>query len=84
MADIEVSLRAVLGDEHLAMLERVHRSRIDVEVRVQLLHCDLKATRLQKRPEGGGREPLSQGGNDPSSDENVLAAVIVGAHGPPA
>ena len=40
MADVEVGLGAVLGDEHLTMLERVHGSRIDVEVRVQLLHGD--------------------------------------------
>ena len=36
--EIEVGLRTVVGDEHLAVLERVHRARIDVEVRVELLH----------------------------------------------
>ena len=84
VADVQVGLGTVLGDEDLTMLERVHRSRIDVEVGVQLLHRDLEATSLEKRPEGGGREPLSQGGDDSSGDENVLAGVIVGAHGPPA
>ncbi len=38
VADIEVGLGAIVGDEDLTVLERVHRSRIDVEVRIQLLH----------------------------------------------
>ena len=40
VADVEVGLRPVLGDEHLAVLERVHRAGVDVEVGVQLLHRD--------------------------------------------
>jgi hypothetical protein len=42
--DVEVGLRAVLGDEDLPVLERVHRSGVDVEVGIQLLHGDPKAT----------------------------------------
>ena len=38
VADVEVGLGAVLGDEDLAVLERVHGARVDVEVRVELLH----------------------------------------------
>ena len=37
VADVEVGLGAVLGDEHLAVLERAHRARVDVQVRVELL-----------------------------------------------
>ena len=33
VAEVEVGLGTVLGDEHLAVLERAHRARIDVEVR---------------------------------------------------
>ena len=36
--DVEVGLGPVIGDEDLAVLERVHRSGVDVEVRVELLH----------------------------------------------
>ena len=38
VADVEVGLGAVLGDEDLAVLERVHRAGVDVEVGVELLH----------------------------------------------
>jgi len=36
MAEVEIGLGTVLGDEHLAVLERAHRSRIDVDVRIEL------------------------------------------------
>ena len=36
VAEVEVGLGAVFGDEDLAVLERTHRSRIDVDVRVEL------------------------------------------------
>ena len=36
MAEIEVGLGAVVGDEHLAVLGRAHRARIDVEIGVEL------------------------------------------------
>ena len=38
VADVEVGLGAVLGDEDLAVLERVHRARIDIEIGIELLH----------------------------------------------
>ena len=47
VAQVEVGLGAVMGDEHLAVLERAHGARIDVDVRVQLEHRDLQAPRLQ-------------------------------------
>ena len=37
VADVEVGLGAVLGHEDLAVLERAHRARVDVQVRVELL-----------------------------------------------
>ena len=48
VAEVEVGLAAVVGDEHLAVLERVHRARVDVDVRVELLHRDPQAPRLQQ------------------------------------
>jgi hypothetical protein len=84
VADVQIGLGAVLGDEHLAVLEGVHGARIHVEVGIELLHRDLEAAALQQGPEGRRREPLSQRRDDSPGDEYVLAAVIVGAHGVPA
>ena len=47
VTQVEVGLGAVVGDEHLTVLERAHGARIDVDVRVQLEHGDLQAPRLQ-------------------------------------
>ena len=38
VAEIEVGLGAVLGDEDLAVLERAHGARIHVDVGIELEH----------------------------------------------
>ena len=53
--DVQVGLRAVLGDEHLAVLERVHRAGVDVDVRVELLHGDPQAARGEQAARGWRR-----------------------------
>ena len=49
MAEVEVGLGAVVGDEHLAVLGRAHRARVDVEIGIELAQADGVAARLQKR-----------------------------------
>ena len=51
VTEVEVGLAAVAGDEHLTVLKRVHGARVDVDVRVELLHRDPKPTGLQQAPE---------------------------------
>ena len=58
VADVEVGLGAVLGDEHLAVLERVHGARIDVQVRVELLHGDPEAAAVSSCPRLEAVRPL--------------------------
>ena len=72
VADVEVGLGAVVGDEHLTVLERVHRAGVDVEVRVELLHGDPEAAGLEQSSEAGGGEALAERGRDPAGDEDVL------------
>ena len=48
VADVQVHLGTVLGHEDFAVLERVHGARIDVEIRIQLLHGDPQAPCHQK------------------------------------
>ncbi len=55
VADVEVGLGAVVGDEHLAVLERVHRPGIDVQVGVELLHGHPQAAGLQQVARGTRR-----------------------------
>ena len=52
VAEVKVGLAAVLGHKYFAMLKRVHRARIDIDVRVKFLHRDPKATVLEQPSEG--------------------------------
>ena len=72
VADVEVGLGAVLGDEHLAVLERAHRPGVDVQVRVELLDLHLEAARLQQPAERRGGDPLPERRDDAARDEDVL------------
>ena len=60
VAEVEIGLGAVIGDEHLAVLIRRHRARIDVEIRVELLHADMQAARLEDRADRGGGDSLAE------------------------
>ena len=60
MAEVEIGFRAVVGDEHLAVLVGRHRARIDVEVGIELAEAHAVAARLEQRAERGRRETLAQ------------------------
>ena len=72
MADVEIGFRTVIRDEHLAVLERVHRAWVDIQIRVELLHRDAKPTRFEEIAEAGGRQTFPQRGRHPTGDEEVL------------
>jgi hypothetical protein len=60
VAQVEVGFRAVLGDEHLAVLKRRHRPGVDVDVRVELDVGDADAARFEDRCEGSGGDAFPQ------------------------
>ena len=60
MTQVEVGLRAVIRDIHLAVLERVHRSRIHVQVRVEFLDCHTEAPRFEEQPDGRGGDSFPE------------------------
>ncbi len=72
MAQVQVRLRAVLRDEHLAVLIRTHGSRIDIDVRIQFLGGHLVPPGLQQPPQRRRRNALSKSGNNASGYKNVL------------
>ena len=69
MAEIEIGLRAVVGDIHLAMLERTHRAGIDVQIGIELPQPHAIAARLQER----AREPPRR---DPFPREETTPPVM--------
>ena len=72
VTEVEVGLAAVVGDEHLAVLEGVHRAGVDVDVGVELLHRDPQAPGLQEPPERRRREPLPEARGHTTGHEDVL------------
>ena len=49
VAEVEVGLRAVVGDEYFAVLEGTERPGIDVQVRVEFQKVDPQASSFQQR-----------------------------------
>src|SRR5665213_1040891 len=72
MPEIQVGLGAILGDEDLAVLVRVHGPGVDVDVRIELLDRNRDAPTLQQPPQRGGRDPLPQRTDDPAGEEDEL------------
>jgi nucleotide-binding universal stress UspA family protein len=69
VAQVQVGLGAVLGDEDLAVLERAHGARIHVDVGVQLEMGDLEAARFEDRAQRSGGDALAQGGHNATGNE---------------
>ena len=70
VAEVEVGLRAVLGDEDLAVLVGRHRARVDVDVRVELLQADGEPARDEQPADRGRGDPLAERGDDAAGDED--------------
>ena len=70
--EVEIAFVPVVGHEDLAVLEGGHRSGVDVEVGIHLLHGNPVATRLEQVPERGGRDALPQRRHDAAGHEYVL------------
>ena len=76
MAQVQVGLRPVVGDEHLAVLIGAHGAGVHVEIGVQLLDFDPQAPLLQQTAQAGRRDPLAQTGHHAAGDENILDCHI--------
>ena len=83
VTEVEVGLTAVVGDEHLAVLVRVHRPRVDVDVGIELLQRDAQPAQLEQAAERGSGEALAERTGDPTSHEDVFRHGTTGYPGPP-
>ena len=72
VAQVEVRLGAVVGDEDLAVLVGRHRPRVDVDVRVELEDGDGEAAGLEEPADAGGGDALAEGGGDASGHKDIL------------
>ncbi len=70
VAEIEVALGAVVGDEHLAVLKRAHGARIHVDVGIELYHRDFEAAGFEDCAKRCGGNSFPQRGNHATGDEH--------------
>ena len=80
VAEVEVGLGAVVGDEDLAVLVRAHRARVDVDVGVELQQRDREAVAFEQRADRGRGQALAERGDDAAGDEDVLGGTGGVAH----
>ena len=72
VTEVEVGLGAVFGNEDLAVLVRVHRTGIDVDVRIELLDRNAETARFEEPSERGRRDALAERTHNAPGEEDVL------------
>src|SRR6185369_6738495 len=83
VAEIEVGLGAVVRDVDLAVLERAHRARVDVDVRVGLHDRDGQAARVEQRAYRGRDDAFAEGRHDAARHEDELGLASLLTHDAP-
>ena len=78
MTEVQIGLGAVFGDEHLTMLDRAHRARINVQVGIQLQDRDAVPPGFQQSPQACRHDPLADAGDDATGDEDELGHDLPG------
>ncbi len=73
VAEVQVRLRTVVGNEHLAVLERGHGARVEVDIRVQLLCLDGKPPALEDAPYRGRGDAFANRARYSACYENKLS-----------
>ena len=61
MSKVKVSFSTVICDENFSVLDWVHGSWIDVDVRVEFLNGDFVASVLQQSAQGCSGDAFAQG-----------------------
>ena len=73
VAEVQIGLRAVVRHVDLAVLIRRHRTRIDVDVGVELHDGDGEPTRLEQPPHRGNRDALANRRRDAARDKQKFS-----------
>src|SRR3954467_2181250 len=76
VAEVEVGLGAIVGDEDLAVLEGRHGTGIDVEVWVKLHEIDLETSGFKEAADGGCGKAFAKRRHDSTSYEDVLCRHV--------
>ncbi len=72
MPQIQIGFRPVVGDEHLAVLDRVHGAGVDIDVGVEFLHGDFISPGFEQAAQGSCGNAFSQAGDYAAGDKDVF------------
>jgi hypothetical protein len=76
VTEVQIGFAAVVGDEHLAVLERVHRAGVDVDVRIKFLHRDAQTTHLEQATKRRSSETFTESAGYTTCDEHMLCHFL--------
>ena len=69
MAKVQIGLGAIVGNKNLTMLDRVHGTRINIDVQVEFLHGCFVAARFQQTSKGCSCDTFTEAGNNAAGNE---------------
>ena len=72
VAEVKVGLRAVIGDEDLAVLIRAHGTGVDVQVRVEFLVLHAQPALLEESSERCGADALAKARDNAAGNEDIF------------
>ena len=77
MAKIQVGLSSIVCYEDFSMLNRVHSSGVNVEIRIELLRFHLVPAAFEKPSEARRDDPLSEPRNNAARYEHILCHFFI-------
>jgi hypothetical protein len=72
VAQIQISLCSIISDENFAVLNRIHGTRVNIDVRIKFLHGYFVSAGLKQTAQGRSGDTFSESGNDTAGDEDIL------------
>ena len=76
VAEVQVGLRAVVGDEDLAVLVGTHRAWVHIKIGVEFLVLHAQPALLQQAAERRRADALAETGHHAAGDKNVLHVLL--------
>src|ERR1700759_1826571 len=77
MTEIQICLGPVGQHVDFAVLKRAHGSRVNIEVRVKLLHNHPQPTVLEQCPEGRCSQPFTERADHPARHKDVFHPLLL-------
>ena len=72
MPEIQIRFRTVFRDIYLSVLIGAHSARVNIDIRIELLGCNLQPPGFQKPAKGSGCNPLPKAGHDTARNKDVF------------